>query len=93
MPKFIIEVHELRDKGNGETVKDLTDFLENRLGAEVKAAGREIAIGEENAPSKAHLRVLIKKFLHQMELKEDFRVISSSENAFTIKERREARGE
>lgn len=93
MPKFSIEVHELRDKGNGETVKDLTDFLENRLGAVVKAAGREITIGEENAPSKAHLRVLIRKFLHQMELKEDFRVISSRENAFTIKERREAREE
>ena len=93
MPRLIIEVHELRDKGNGETVKDLTDFLENRISAEVKATGREITIGEENAPSKAHLRVLIRKFLHQMELKEDFRVISSREDSFTIKERREARGE
>jgi len=87
-------VRELRDKADGETVKDLIKFLEDRIDAEVKVAGREITIdGEERAPSKAYLRVLIRKFLHQMELKEDFRVISSKENVFTIKERKGAREE
>lgn len=94
MPKITIEVYELRDKGDGETVKDLINFLEERIDAEVKVVGREITIdNEERAPSKAYLRVLIRKFLHQVELKEDFRVISSKENVFTIKERREAREE
>ena len=86
-------MRELRDKANGETVKDLMSFLEDRLGAEVKVVGGKITINEENAPSKAYLRVLIRKFLHQVELKEDFRVISSKENVFTIKERKGAREE
>ena len=87
--KLVIAVHELRDRGNGETVKDLTNFLRDRFGEGVKATGREITIPEESASTKAKLRVLIKRFLHKMELKEDFRVISSGENTFTIKERRE----
>jgi len=86
-------VRELRDKADGETVKDLMSFLEDRLGAEVKVVGGKITIDEENTPSKAYLRVLIRKFLHQMELKEDFRVILSKENVFTIKERKGAREE
>lgn len=86
-------MRELRDKADGETVKDLMSFLEDRLGAEVKVVGGKITIDEENTPSKAYLRVLIRKFLHQMELKEDFRVILSKENVFTIKERKGAREE
>jgi hypothetical protein len=69
-------------------------FLEKRVDAEVKLVGGKITIDEgKRAPSKAYLRVLIRKFLHQVELKEDFRVISSKENVFTIKERKEAREE
>jgi len=86
-------VRKLRDKADGETVKDLISFLEDRIDAEVKVVGGKITINEENAPSKAYLRVLIRKFLHQVELKEDFRVISSKENVFTIKERKRAREE
>jgi hypothetical protein len=86
-------VRELRDKANSETVKELMSFLEDRIDVEVKAAGDTITIDEENGPSKAYLRVLIRKFLHQADLKEDFRVISSKENVFTIKERKEAREE
>ena len=84
-------MRELRNKADGETVKDLMSFLENRVRAEVKLVGGKITIDEgENAPSKAYLRVLIRKFLHQVELKEDFSVILSKENVFTIKERKGA---
>jgi hypothetical protein len=87
-------VRELRDKADSGTVKDFVSFLENRVDSKVKLVGGKITIDEgENAPSKAYLRVLIRKFLHQVELKEDFRVISSKENVFTIKERKEAREE
>lgn len=86
-------MRKLRDKADGETVKDLISFLEDRIDAEVKVVGGKITIDEENAPSKAYLRVLIRKFLHQVELKEDFRVILSKENVFTIKERKRAREE
>ena len=86
-------MRELRDKANGETVKELISFLEDRVDVEVKAAGDTITMDKEDAPSKAYLRVLIRKFLHQTDLKEDFRVISSRENGFTIKERKRAREE
>jgi len=86
-------VRELRDKANGETVKELMSFLEDRIDVEVKVVGDKITMDEENTPSKAYLRVLIRKFLHQTDLKEDFRVISSKENVFTIKERKGAREE
>lgn len=86
-------MRELRNKANGETVKELMSFLEDRIDVEVKVVGDKITMDEENAPSKAYLRVLIRKFLHQTDLKEDFRVISSKENVFTIKERKGAREE
>jgi hypothetical protein len=43
----------------------------------------------EPVPKKAYLRVLLRKFLHQTELKEDFRVISTAGNILKIKLRRE----
>lgn len=93
MTKITVEVRELRDRGNGETVKDLLDFLKDKVGAGVKAAGDEIAVDDDFTPSKAYLRVLIRKFLHQAELKESFRVVSGKGNVFTIKERKEMREE
>lgn len=93
MTKITVEVRELRDRGNGETVKDLIDFLKDKIGAGVKVVSDEITMDEDFTPSKAYLRVLIRKFLHQAELKENFRVVSSKENVFTIKERKEIREE
>jgi hypothetical protein len=38
--------------------------------------------------SKDYLRVLLRKFLHKEELKEEFRIIAGKENTFVIKERK-----
>jgi hypothetical protein len=87
-----IEISELRKKANGDTVKELADFLEEKLeGIEIDMTGSEITIsyeGEEEKPlPRSYLRTLLRKFLHKADLK-DFRVISGREKAFVIKEKK-----
>lgn len=96
MSSIIINVSELRDV-EGESVKELAEFLEEKIKAKIDVGSNEITVKPESegkaVPSKAYLRVLLRKFLHKTELKEDFRVISSGENVLMIKTRREARSE
>jgi len=87
MPKFIIDANELRKGANGETIKELEGFLKEKLGIEVKFAGDEATIETEGI-KKSHLKIILKKFLHKMDLKEDFRVISVGNNTFMFKERK-----
>ena len=91
MSKVSVEIQELRKNVSGDTVKDLADFLEEKLsGVDLDMTGNEIVLDygeEEAAPSRSHLRLLLRKFLHRADLK-DFRVISGRENAFVIKERK-----
>jgi len=91
MSTIVIKISELRGKDE-ENVKDLAEFLEGKVDAKVEVTSDEIALDFEEgkkAPSRSHLRVLLRKFLHKLELKEDFRVISGKENVFIIKERKE----
>lgn len=96
MSSIVIDVSELREV-EGETIKELADFLKEKINAQVNVAGGEITIkpkDEEVAvPKKAYMRVLLRKFLHKTDLKEGFRVISTGENVLMIKIRREARAE
>jgi hypothetical protein len=90
MPKITINVSELRGIDDA-SVKDLAEFLGSKVEAKVEVTSGEIILNYEEgkkAPSKAHLRVLLRKFLHQAELKEDLRVILGKENVFIIKERK-----
>jgi hypothetical protein len=89
MSTIVINISELRGK-NDEKVKTLAEFLENKAGAKVEVTSGEITLNfkEGKKNSKSHLRVLLRKFLHQEELKEDFRVILGKENVFIIKERK-----
>jgi hypothetical protein len=89
MPEIVIEISELKGKGD-KTIKDLTKLLEDKLGGKIEAIGNQIVLGyeeEEKLPARTYVRMLIRKFLHKAELKEDFRVISGKENTFIIKER------
>ena len=91
MSTIVIKISELRGKDE-ENVEDLTEFLEGRAYATVDVTSDEITLKYEEgkkAPSRSHLRVLLRKFLHKAELKEEFRVISGKENVFIIKERKE----
>lgn len=94
MSSLTIDVSELRDL-EGEIIKELAEFLEEKIKAKIDAGSSEITVKPENEGkavlSKSYLRVLLRKFLHKTELKEDFRVISSGENVLMIKTRRGAR--
>jgi len=95
MPETVIEISELRDEDD-EAVKNLVKFLEDRTNGEVKATGSQIILShteEAEAPSRSHIRVLLRKFLHKEELKDLFRVIAGKENVFVIKERKQGRAE
>lgn len=90
MSKTPIEISELRKGANGDTVKELADFLGEKLvGVEVEMTGSEIILNyeEEKQFSRSYLRTLLRKFLYKAELKE-FRVIAGKENAFVIKEKK-----
>lgn len=94
MLKIPIEISELRKGADGDTVKELADFLVDKLrGVEVDMTGSEVVLSyeEEKPVSRSYLRTLLRKFLHRAELKE-FRVIAGKEEAFIIKEKRR-RGE
>jgi len=87
MPEIIIDASELRSKADGETIKELEEFLKEKLGIEVNFAGDEAKISSENI-KKSHIKVILKKFLNKINLKEDFRVIAKGNNVFMSKERK-----
>lgn len=88
MSSIVIEISELRSRYK-ETVKKLAEFLESKLGVKIDVSDRELrAESEKGAVSRAYLRVLLRKFLHREDLKEEFRVVSGSEGALVIKERK-----
>ena len=79
-----IDISELKEEGS-DLIKELANFLEEKMGVEVKTEKDEIIVeGEEESISKKYLRVLLKKFLHKNELRESFRVIGK-ENTLTVK--------
>ncbi|UCC57937.1 MAG: hypothetical protein JSW14_06130 [Candidatus Bathyarchaeum sp.] len=91
MSTVVVNVSDLRGY-EGDYVKDLMDFLEDRLDATVSSTKNEVTLEfeeEKEAPSRKDLRLLLRKFLHREYLKEDLRVISGGEDAFIIKERKE----
>lgn len=89
MSTVVVNVSELQHF-DGECVKDLADFLESRLDGTVVQAKNEVTLEFEEGKeaSRSCLRLLLRKFLHREDLKEDFRVISGGENVFILKERK-----
>ena len=90
MSTVVVDVSELQSF-DSESVKDLADFLGGRLDATVVPAKKEVTLEFEEGKeaSRSCLRLLLRKFLHRADLKEDFRVISGGENTFIVKERKE----
>jgi len=90
MSTITIQTSELRGK-NAEKIENLAEFLKDKVDAKIDVASSEITINyekEEERPPKTYVRVLLRKFLHKAELKEQFRIISGKENVFIIKERK-----
>lgn len=91
MSIIVIKISELRDQDE-ENLEDLAEFLKIKADATVDVTSDEINLKYEEgkkAHPKSYIRVLLRKFLHKAELKEEFRVISGRENIFIIKERKE----
>ncbi len=87
MTEFKIDISELKGEG-GDVVKELADFIKEKTKAEVETATNEITVkSEERIIAKPYLRVLLRKYLHQTELKEFFRVIGGKENTLVVKEK------
>ncbi len=90
MSTVTIQISELRGK-NAEKIDDLAEFLKNKVDAKIDVTSSEIILNYEEVkerPAKTYLRVLLRKFLHKAELKEQFRVISGKENVLIIKEKK-----
>jgi len=89
LSSIVIDVSDLRIY-EGECVKDLASFLEKRLDGTIVVAKKEVTLEFEEGKeaSRSCLRLLLRKFLHQTDLKEELRVISGGGNSFTIKERK-----
>ena len=96
MSKIGIDISELRRGDGDEVIEDLAEFLEDKVKTKIDVTSDEIILDYEETkeiPSKAYLRVLLRKFLHKEELKEWFRVIAGREKVFIIKEKRGVREE
>lgn len=88
MVEIRVDVSELKAEGD-EVIKELADFLREKTSTEVKTTTNEIILkAEESTVSKKHLRVLLRKYLHKVELKDYFKVIGGKENTLIIKERK-----
>lgn len=93
MAETRINISELKSEG-GDLIKELAESLKEKTKAEVETTTDEIIVkGEGKAISKKYLRVLLRRFLHQKELKEYFRVIGGKENILVVKEKKIAEEE
>jgi len=87
MTEIKINISELKSEGE-DVIKELTEFIKEKTNAEVDTTADSITVkSEEKNVSKKYLRVLLKKFLHKIELKNYFRVISY-ENSLMVKEKK-----
>jgi hypothetical protein len=88
MVEMTIDASELKSEGS-EIIRELASFLKDKTSADITTESKKITVrGEGEAVSKKYLRVLLKKFLHRKELKENYRVIGDKENVLKVKERK-----
>jgi len=81
-----VDISELKSEGD-ETVQGLADFIKEKTKAEVDKKASEIVVKSEGKTvSKSYLRVLVRKFLHRVELREYFKVIGGKEGILRVKE-------
>jgi hypothetical protein len=86
--EIVVDASELKEEGK-QVVQLLAAFMKEKTGAEVTEASNKVTVkGEGKTVSKKYLRVLLKKFLHQQELKDYYRVISGEEDTLKVKERK-----
>jgi hypothetical protein len=85
-----IKIDASKIKGEGsDVVKALADFLKEKTAGEVTNDGGKMTLKTEaEGVNRKYVRVLLKKFLHQKELKGVYRVIGGEEETLAISERK-----
>ena len=91
MAEIKVNISELKSEGE-DLIKELAGILKEKTGAEVDRATDTITVRGE-VVSKKYVRVLLRKFLHKKELKDNFKVIGGEENSLMIKEKKLAEEE
>lgn len=91
MTETRINISELKSE-ESDLIKKLAEFLKQKATEEVETTVDSIIVkGEGKKVSKKYLRVLLRKFLHQSEVKDYFRVIGGGEeNILTVKKKKTA---
>lgn len=86
MTETRIDISELKGEGS-DVIKNLAKFIKEKTKADVKTETNEIIVkSEAKTASRVYLRMLLRKFLHQNELRESFRVTGGKENTLVVKE-------
>ncbi|MFB3887998.1 MAG: 60S ribosomal protein L22 [Candidatus Bathyarchaeia archaeon] len=84
-----IKIDASKIKGEGDALQKLTAFLKEKASGEVTNDGGKLTLKTDaKGVNKKYAKVLLKKFLHQQELKENYRVIGGEEDTLTISERK-----
>lgn len=95
MSSIVVDISELRS-AYSEEIEKLQEFLKEKTNAKIDVSDREMTLKpaeKSETPSRDYMRVLLKKYLHKSELREEFRVISGKENMLIIKGRKLAEEE
>ncbi|MDG6222558.1 MAG: 60S ribosomal protein L22 [Candidatus Bathyarchaeota archaeon] len=89
MSNTVIDVSEIANYDDA-CVKELTVFLKEKVDGTVSSTKKEVTVTFEDGKeaSRSCMRLLLKKFLHNAALQEDFRVISGDENGWVLKEKK-----
>ena len=88
MVEIEVNIADLKGEGS-DLINELAEFLGEKTEVEVETRTDEIVvIGEGKTVSKKYLRVILRRFLHQTDLKDFFRVISGGESGLIVKERK-----
>jgi len=88
MVEIRIDASKIKGEGS-DVVKALADFLKEKTAGEVTNEGGKMTLKTESeGVNRKYVRVLLKKFLHQKELKGTYRVIGAEEETLAISERK-----
>ena len=88
MVEIKIDASKLKNAGS-DIMTQLAAFLQEKTAGEVKNDGGKLALKTEaSGVDRKYVRVLLKKFLHQKELKSNYRVIGGEDEALAIGERK-----
>ncbi len=84
-----IKIDASKLKSEGDATTQLVAFLKEKTAGDVTNDGGKLTLKTEAAGvNRKYVRVLLKKFLHQKELKETYRVIGGEEETLVIGERK-----